>query len=138
MKKINFIVIDNYAIKVNGQHIDLHNNFDLKKIEYSIEENRISLTWTCTKGDWIPNDKIKSVKINFEEILFLKVELGKDNSDQKSLLFIGYLNPEDIDVMDGCLDEDESTLDYHMIMAFDNGLVIKIFSESVFCKINLQ
>ncbi len=135
MKKVNFLVDSNYALDVDGQHIDLHNNFDFESVEYSIRHNRVSLTWIKGTGNWVKTDAPENIKIVFDNVLLLKVQTDDyDKIDDKvTLSFIGYLHPEDVDLMDGCLDEGEATSAYHMIIAFEGGLAIKIFSEKAVC-----
>lgn len=135
MEKVNFLVDGNYALNVDGHHIDLHNNFDLKNIEYSINQNRVSMLWTKTTGDWVRDDHVAQVRIVFENILYLKIQTGTSGKYEgmETLLFIGYLHSDDEELMDGCLDESESTPAYHMICGFESGFAIKIFSDKVTC-----
>jgi len=135
MEKINFLVDSNYALDVGGRHIDLHNNFDFESIEYSIRQNRLSMTWAKVTGDWVQIDVPEYVKIEFDNVVFLKIQTDSydKNDDKGTLSFIGYLHPEDVDLMDGCLDESEANSNYHMIIAFEGGLAIKIFSEKAVC-----
>lgn len=138
MEKVNFLVDSNYALDVDGHHIDLHNNFDFESVEYSTKQNRVSLTWAKAIGDWVQIDVPANVKIVFDNVLLLKVQTDDcdKNDDKGTLSFIGYLHPEDVDLMDGCLDESEATSTYHMIIAFEGGLAIKIFSEKAVCLLN--
>lgn len=137
MKKINFLVDSNYALDVGGQHIDLHNNFDFKGLEYSTNSNQVCLSWIKSVGDWVPTDEVEGFKIIFENALLLKVQgsISEVPSTRKNLSFIGYLHPEDVELMDGCLDESEATSDHHMIFVFENNFAIKIFSDTAEYKI---
>lgn len=135
MKKLNFFVDSNHALDVDGHHIDLHNNFDLKNIEYSIKQNTLSLTWIKAIGDWVLTDEFEDVQIVFESVSFLNVQTRASDkfADRQTLSFLGYLHPQDTELMDGCLDESEATSEYHMIFAFEDGLAVKIFSDTVIC-----
>lgn len=75
------------------------------------------------------------VQIIFDNVALLKLQTEDNdkNNGKETLSFIGYLHPNDVDLMDGCLDEDEANPTYHMIIAFEGGLAIKIFSESAVC-----
>ena len=57
MEKVNFLVNSNYALDVDGRHIDLHNNFDFESVEYSIRQNKLSVTWVKVTGDWSSGDE---------------------------------------------------------------------------------
>jgi len=135
MEKINFLVDSNHALDIGGRHIDLHNNFDFKNIEYSTEKNILSLSWVKTKGDWVQSNEFEGLQIVFEDVLFLKIQgnVSSTLADRKTLSFIGYLHPEDEELMDGCLDESEANPTYHMIFSFENSLAIKIFSNKAVC-----
>lgn len=135
MEKVNFLVDNNYALDVDGRHIDLHNNFDFENVEYSIKKNRVSVSWVKTIGDWVQADEPEHVRIVFENVLFFKIQTGSSGThkDRRTLSFIGYLHPEDVELMDGCLDESEATFTYHMIFVFEDGLAIKIFSDKATC-----
>ena len=135
MEKVNFLVDGNYALDVDGRHIDLHNNFDFESFEYSTKQNMLSVTWVKVIGDWVQIEVTEYVKIEFDNVVFLRIQAGDydKNDDKKTLSFIGYLHPDDVDLMDGCLDESEANSNYHMIIAFEDGLAIKIFSEKAVC-----
>lgn len=135
MEKLNYLVDSNYALDVDGRHIDLHNNYDFKSVKYSTRKNRVSVTWTKVTGDWVQKDVPEHVQIVFDNVAFFKVRTDDydKNNDKGTLSFIGYLHPDDVDLMDGCLDEGEANSTYHMIIAFEGGLAIKIFSENTVC-----
>ena len=138
MEKINFSVDGNYAIDTAGKHVDLHNNFDFTGLEYSTDTNQVCLSWVKSSGDWIPKDEAKRLNIVFDKVSLLRVkgDLSSDLSTRTTLSFMGYLHPEDVALMDGCLDEQEANSDYHMIFIFEDGLVIKVFSDTAECKIS--
>lgn len=135
MEKVNFLVDSNYALDVDGRHIDLHNNFDFESVEYSAKQNRVSVTWAKVTGNWVRIDVPEYVQLVFDNVALLKLQTDNSdkNNDKETLSFIGYLHPDDVGLMDGCLDENEANSTYHMIIVFEGGLAIKIFSESVVC-----
>ena len=104
-----------------GQDRKVENNFDFKNLEYSTEKNILSLFWVKTKGDWVQSNEFEDIQIVFEDVLFLKIQGNASSTlaDRKTLSFIGYLHPEDEELMDGCLDESEANPTYHMIFAFE-------------------
>lgn len=139
MEKENFIVEANYALNFKGQHIDLHNNFDFVGFKYSSETNSLSLLWLKAEGEWIRSDEFNKVEMAFKNVKFLKVsgdELKKGDVDSsKTLALLGYLHPDDVERMDGSLDEGAANSDYHMIFLFENDLAIKVYSSRVICNV---
>lgn len=135
MKKTNFLIENNYALNIEGKHLDLHNNFDLIKLEYLITRNSFSLSWSRTNGEWVQPKDPEHIRIVFENVSFLKLSPSTswNHEDQKTLSFIGYLHPEDAELMDGCLDENEADSTYHMIISFQDGFAIKVLSASATC-----
>ena len=139
MKKENFSIEGNYALSANGCHIDLHNNFDFMGFSYDALSSSLTLNWVKTEGAWVGSDELSKVEIKFETVTFLKVHRNSINNEDadssKTLALLGYLHPDDVDTMDGSLDEREANSDYHMIFLFEDSLAIKVFSSCAICRI---
>lgn len=136
MKKTNFHIEDNCYILIKNSALDLHNDFSFVGMHYYPIENQIKLYWVKQKGDWIASDLPNMLELVFDDISFYKTSFNCINNrleDASVLAFIGYLHPNDIEVMDGCLDEKESDESYYMILGFENGFSVKIFSKRVEC-----
>ena len=133
MKKVNFEIKSMSDIKVAGRLLDIHNNFELMKLEYSIHDDRLNLGWSKSKGDWVPVDELDGFDLVFEGIQLFKVEGRFEKARTKNLEFshCGYLHPNDTEVMDGCLDEHESGKNYHMIFVFNDNFSIKLYANIV-------
>ena len=139
MKKENFSIEGNYAISFDGHHIDLHNNFDFMGFSYDALSSSLTLNWVKTEGAWIGSDELSKVEIKFETVTFLKVHCDSFNNEDadasKTLALLGYLHPDDVETMDGSLDEREANSDYHMIFLFEDSLAIKVFASSAICNV---
>jgi len=48
--KVNFYIIDNHAIEIEGRQIDLHNNFDFDSFNYNVADREIKLYWNKSSG----------------------------------------------------------------------------------------
>ena len=72
--KTNFEIEENYAVQLNGTHIDLHNNFDF--IGLSKNGKNIVVDFKRTTGDWIKNDEFKSLKFEFKNVFYEYFEDG--------------------------------------------------------------
>jgi hypothetical protein len=59
--KVNFDIIDNYALTYEGRHIDLHNNFDFIGFDYNVAEREVRLNWKKSSGEWVDKNKIFTI-----------------------------------------------------------------------------
>jgi len=118
---------------VQGRALDIHNNFDFRKFEFAIVDDEITLSWLKTEGDWVAENEVNGFDLVFHGIQLFKVEgkLDGPNTESLNLSHFGYLHPDDFDVMDGCLDEHESELNYPMIFVFSSGLSLKLYAKKV-------
>ena len=48
--------------------LDLHNNFDFRALDYSIEDRVLSLHWQRADGDWVSAGTPSSVSIEFRQV----------------------------------------------------------------------
>ncbi len=56
--KTNFEIEENYAVLLNGIHIDLHNNFQFKEIsEY---DNTVQIEFIKSAGDWVHENEFEN------------------------------------------------------------------------------
>lgn len=134
MRLSNFEIRDGYAIVVDGRVLDLHNDFDFEEFRYDVVANRATLAWTAT-GTRVSGGRRFS--LNFDSVDFLKVEgPGSDHEpdDARVLAFLGFLHPDQADVMDGFLEKNDGDGTYHMIIALESNLAIKIHAEEVRCE----
>lgn len=134
MKKLNFKIQSNHAIDIGNSILDLHNNYDFNGLTYNVPLNTIRFSWIKTDADWVPKDHPANIQVIFEGVKFFKTYFNtteqQAESDKLTLSFVGYLHPDDVDIMDGCLDEKEASNEFHIIFSFENGLSIKIYSEN--------
>ena len=63
--KTNFELEENYAVQLNGTHIDLHNNFDFLGLSKS--GKNISIDFKRTNGDWVKSDELKRQEVYLTE-----------------------------------------------------------------------
>ena len=62
MKLSNFTFNqDLISIEIQGEYLDLHNNFDYLGHRESSKE--VLLSWCLTKGDWVPENYPERLKI---------------------------------------------------------------------------
>ena len=111
--------------------MDLHNNFNFAGLTYEVSEQRIELEWYRVLGEWSRNERYEKIKLIFDAVSVFCVharDQAKPFSEDECLSYIGYLHPDDMDVMDGFLPVDQSSDGCHIVLGFEGGLVIKLYS----------
>lgn len=139
MEQLNFNIGANYAICMGPIWLDLHNDYDFEKYEYDPHANNALFSWSRSKSRSAEPGTAQKLMLRFDKLTLSKTEYMADSSlvaDATTLAFLGFLHPDDLNVMDGCLTQDESDSTYHIIFRFENGLAIKCFSETVTCELD--
>lgn len=136
MRLFNFRVEDNYAIRIHDLWLDLHNDYNFAGAHYDPTFNNLTMTWQrASQHSALAG--ARRLLILFRKVQFLKMELlneGADVASAETLEFVGFLHPDDRDVMGGCLLQEEADESYHMIFRFENQFAIKCFCDEVDCK----
>ncbi len=133
MTSEQFRLVAGHELICHGRSIDLHNNFLFSGLQYSDIDATASLLWHRSQGPWVAEDEPASVNIVFTDVEVLKMEpcqADLSNHAPKTVQFAGYLNAEDLDVMNGYVERKEATDDYHFIFGFEGGMAIKIGASS--------
>ncbi|MBE7176706.1 MAG: hypothetical protein INR69_09895 [Mucilaginibacter polytrichastri] len=132
--KVNFDIIDNYAIEINGRLIDLHNNFDFVGFDYRVVEREITLHWKKSKGDWVNKHEISNLMLTHIGVSFLEAIEHEQNSirDEKTCLSeITFFPSAEREIDDCFIPKRRPNSDDDIIYFFVNGLTIKIHCEQV-------
>ena len=137
MRLTNFQVEDNYAIRSGDTWLDLHNDYDFSGAHYDPASNNLTLTWKRTSQHSDLAEASRLV-IWFRHVQFLKMELQQatDVASAETLEFLGFLHPDDCEVMSGCLLQEEADESYHLIVRFENGHTIKCFCDEADCEMS--
>ena len=64
----NFKIVDGIYLVQESHELDLHNNFDFKNLDYSVEKRKLILNWQRSEGDWVSSDTPKELSIKFNEV----------------------------------------------------------------------
>ena len=97
-------MIEDYTIKdgiylVSGEDIlDLHNNYDFTEITYSVANQRATLTWVRSSGDWVPVTEPLQLQLEFHGITcfrFMPRDPEMPFSENDCLSGAGYWTDED-------------------------------------------
>lgn len=71
--KVNFDIIENYALGHEGQHIDLHNNFDFVNFDYNIVDREITLTWKKSRIEEGNKNEPEDLVLLHKEVDYLAI-----------------------------------------------------------------
>ncbi|MBK9929182.1 MAG: hypothetical protein IPP04_04835 [Saprospiraceae bacterium] len=132
---VNFEIEDNYALTYLGQHIDLHNNYDLVGYDYKIVDRQLVLTWTKSLGDWTKESDFARLTLIHSNVFFLKI--GYDNkenefpNDDKCLGGISYFPSTDRETNDGLISQGKPNDEDDIIYIFETDHFIRIGCDDI-------
>jgi len=130
--KTNFEIEENYAVQLNGTHIDLHNNFDF--IGLSKNGKNISVDFKRTNGDWVKSDEFKRLNFEFKNVSYEFYEDGDPEAlkeDTERLGEITFFPTESREINDGIIPQVHPNETDDLIMFFEDGKVIRIGCEEI-------
>jgi hypothetical protein len=85
---------------IQGQHrLDLHNNFDFLKLEYSVETRTLTLYWRASRREGVPTNLPTFVRIEFRGVSQFRFEPRKAEvpfTEDNCLSGFGYWVDEDL------------------------------------------
>ena len=128
----NFEIEDNYAVRLNGVHIDLHNNFDF--IELSKNDNDILIVFRKTEGNWVKNDEFELLNFEFKNISYEYYEEGDPKALKEDTERLGEITffPEDSrEINDGIILQAQPNKNDDLILFLDDGKLIRIACEEI-------
>lgn len=130
--KTNFEIEENYAVQLNGTHIDLHNNFDL--IGISKNGNNILVDFKRTNGAWVKDDEFKSLNLEFKNVSYEYYKDGDQQAlkeDKERLGEITFFPSNSRDINDGFIPQSKPKKDDDLLMFFEDGKLIRIGCDEI-------
>jgi len=130
----NFEIVDGIYLVKESRELDLHNNFDFKNLNYSVEERKLVLNWERSKGDWVNSDTPKALDIEFIEVSefrFMTRDSQVPFTEDDCVSSIGYWVDEEW--AEGVIVlEPNQEAEPHWLMAIDfmSGAVLAVQAES--------
>jgi len=130
----NFEIVDGIYLVKESRELDLHNNFDFKNLNYSVEERKLVLNWERSKGDWVNSDTPKALDIEFIEVSefrFMPRDSQVPFTEDDCVSSIGYWVDEEW--AEGVIVlEPNQEAEPHWLMAIDfmSGAVLAVQAES--------
>ena len=94
----NFEIVDGIYLVQESNELDLHNNFDFKKLDYSVEGRKLVLFWQRSNGDWVGSDIPAALTIEFQEVSefrFMPRDSEIPFTEDDCINSFGYLVGED-------------------------------------------
>lgn len=125
--KRNFGVNSEISLFLDGSNFDLHSEYKLKSMCWNAGESSLGFNWVAQaegKRQWL--------KLVFDGILLLDIigiDMDVPRKEDVALDFLGFLHPEDRNVMSGFLPEKMATPEHHFILKFLGGLTVKVFAR---------
>ncbi|WP_109301198.1 hypothetical protein [Aquimarina sp. AU474] len=130
--KTNFEIEENYAVILNGIHIDLHNNFEFKNITES--ESEVRIEFVKSSGDWVHKNEFERLTFIHENITFKKSADG-DNSefpeDENTLSGISFFPKSMREINDGFMEHGKPNENDDIIYLFENGKMFRLNCERI-------
>ena len=123
----NFEIEENYAVQLNGTHIDLHNNFDF--IGLTKNGRDISVDFKRTTGDWVKIDEFKNLTFEFINVSYEYYEDGDPEAlkeDTEQLGEITFFPADSREMNDGIILQSKPKKNDDLILFFEDGKVIRI------------
>jgi len=128
----NFEIEDNYAVQLNGIHIDLHNNFDFIGLKKNGRD--ISVDFIQTKGDWVKNDEFKNLIFEFKNVSYEYYEDGDPEAlkeDTERLGEITFFPANSREMNDGIIPQSKPKNNDDLMLFFEDGKVIRIGCDMI-------
>ena len=138
--KVNFDIIDNYALNFQGLHIDLHNNFDFVGLDYKVEQRELKLTWNKTNGEWVDKNELSQIILTHCGVDYLKIIEQDDKSilqDDNTLGEISFFPSTSREINDSIIPQQKPNELDDIIYSFENGQVIRIHCNRVELNVKL-
>ena len=124
---VNFEIEDNYAVRLNEVHIDLHNNFEFKEI--SKFENNVRIEFVKSSGNWVRENEFEKLTFIHENVSFENSTNG-DNSefpeDENTLSIISFFPKTRREINDEHMLHRKPNEGDDIIYIFENGKMFRL------------
>jgi hypothetical protein len=135
----DFEIVNGIYLVKEGHELDLHNNYDFKNLNYSIEARKLVLNWERSKGDWVISGTPYALCIEFcevSEFRFMPRDSEVPFSEDNRVNSIGYWVDEEW--ADGVIilgPNKESEPQWLTAIDFMSGAVIAVQAERANAKV---
>lgn len=126
--RANFQIIDNIAIQDSDNYFDLHNNFELGKIE--ITHSEIRIFFEKTQEDWGKNEIYDILQISHINIDSHSLKSFNKSSNKISLTSISFSPKDNFDI-DTVFLKDSPEEGDEIIYSFEDESYIRISCNDI-------
>ena len=94
----NYEIIEGIYLVQGSYKLDLHNNYDFKRLGYSVAERKLVLSWERSIRDSVGGDMPKSLAIEFNDVSefrFMPRDSSVPFTEDDCVASVGYLVGED-------------------------------------------
>lgn len=130
--KANFVIDTGFAVKLDGIHIDLHNNYEFKSIQE--REKRVLVEFVKVNGDWVHENEFKKLVFIHKNVSYKYFEKG-DNSafpdDENILSWISFFPQTMRDINNGFMEQTKPKEKDDVLFLFENGKVFRIGCDEI-------
>ncbi|WP_299782784.1 hypothetical protein [uncultured Formosa sp.] len=130
--KTNFEIEENYAVLLNGIHIDLHNNFQFKKI--SEFNDTVRIEFIKSTGDWVHENEFEKLTFLHKNVVFKNSKKG-DNSkfpeDENTLSGISFFPKSMREINHNFMEHNKPNKNDDIIYLFENGKMFRMNCERI-------
>jgi len=125
----NFEIEDNYAIRINGRLIDLHNNFDFIGLTDNLENNSIQLTFSKSSGNWVQKNEYSEITFILSNLTykhFIEADSVEFPEDARCLSDISFFPSDLREINDSITDQRKPNENDDLLFLFQDGKVIRV------------
>ncbi|WP_222164920.1 hypothetical protein [Edaphocola aurantiacus] len=137
--KVNFDIINNYTLSIEGKHLDLQNNFNFVGFEYNIRDRVVKLLWEKTIADWVNPNEYSDIVLIHKGVNFLRVIEQDDQSNYEDDSCLGEISffPSALRaVNDSIIPQSKPNDGDDILYFFENGQLIRIHCTQIVLEIN--
>ena len=132
MKTLGFSFIDSYALKVQGEFIDLHNDCEFEGYFIDVAQGQLTLFWRR-----LDQQEVSSAPRTFRFLVngVRRIRVSPPRRDGelgagRTVSFVGFLHVDQEEIMDGCVDYGEAGEGPDFIIGFEDESTPKVFGRS--------
>ena len=134
--KSNFKIIENYALELNGKHLDLHNNFDFAGFSFDVRSRQLLLKWMNSEERWVPAGNPQGLELTVNEVSFLRVTPRANEfpfTEDTCLMDITYYPSSERQEDENVIWQELPNPNDDLILRFQSGQIIRVKGENIQC-----
>lgn len=128
----NFEIIENYAVRLNGIYIDLHDNFEFKRI--SEFNNNVHIEFIKSFRDSVHKNEFEKLTFTHNNVTFKNSANGENSKfpeDENTLSEISFI-PDSMQEIDNVfIKQNKPNENDDIIYLFENGKMFRLNCERI-------